>query len=69
VESIFGPLQKIDFIWLLMTVISIDIKGKLSDNNDKSGEDLRNAITEMSIRIDQEVLLSVFESWGNRLSG
>jgi hypothetical protein len=40
---------------------------KLSDCNYESQEDLRNATTEISIRVDQKVLLSVFESWVNRL--
>jgi hypothetical protein len=44
-----------------------DIKGKLSDCNCESREDVLNAITEMFTVVDDEVLLSVFESWANRL--
>jgi hypothetical protein len=43
-----------------------DIKGKLSDYNYENQEDLLNAITKMFTGIDQEVLLSVFESWANQ---
>jgi hypothetical protein len=42
------------------------INGKLSDYNCKSRTDLLNAITEIFTGVDQEVLLSVFESWVNR---
>jgi hypothetical protein len=38
------------------------IKGKLSDSNYDGREDLLNAITESFTGVDQEVLLSVFES-------
>jgi hypothetical protein len=38
------------------------IKGKLSDYNFESREDLLNAITEIFTGVDQEVLLSAFES-------
>jgi hypothetical protein len=43
------------------------IKGKLSDYNSKSRNDLLNAITEIFTGVDQEVLLSVFESSVSRL--
>jgi hypothetical protein len=43
------------------------IKGKLSDSNSKSRGDILNAITEIFTGVDQEVLLSVFESWVKRL--
>jgi hypothetical protein len=38
------------------------IKGKLSDHNCEGREDVLNATTEMFAGIDQEVLLSVYES-------
>jgi hypothetical protein len=43
------------------------IKGKLSDYICESREYLVNAITEISIGVNQEVLLNVFESWVNQL--
>jgi hypothetical protein len=43
------------------------IKGKLFDYNYESRDDLLNTITEIVTGVDQEMLLSVFESWTNRL--
>jgi hypothetical protein len=43
------------------------IKGKVSDHNWERREDFLSAITEIRTKIDQEVLLSVFSSWVNRL--
>jgi hypothetical protein len=43
------------------------LKGKLSDYNCQSREDLLNVITEILTGIDREMLLIVFESWVNRL--
>jgi hypothetical protein len=43
------------------------IKEKLSDYNCEGREDILNAITEIFTGADQEVLLSVFESWANRV--
>jgi hypothetical protein len=44
------------------------IKGKLSDHICKSREELLNAITEIFTGVDQEALLSVFESSASRLT-
>jgi hypothetical protein len=41
------------------------IQGKLSNSKCESREDLSNAMTEIFIGIDQEVMRSVFESWVN----
>jgi hypothetical protein len=41
--------------------------GKISDYNCERWENLLNAITEIFSRVDQEILLSVFESRANRL--
>jgi hypothetical protein len=43
------------------------IKGKPSDDNCESREDLLNAVSDTFIGTDHEMLLSVFESWVNRL--
>jgi hypothetical protein len=43
------------------------IKGKLSNCNCESREDLLNAITEIFTGVHQEVLLTVFESRANRI--
>jgi hypothetical protein len=43
------------------------IKGKLSDYNCESREDLLNVITEIFTGLHQEVQRSVFEPWVNRL--
>jgi hypothetical protein len=43
------------------------IKVKLSDYNYESREDLLKVITEIFTGVDQEVLLSPFKSWGNRM--
>jgi hypothetical protein len=45
----------------------IYIKEKLSDYKCESREDLLNVITEIFTGLRQEVLLSVFEPWVNRL--
>jgi hypothetical protein len=45
----------------------VPIKGKLYPYNYESREHFLNASTEIFTRVDQEVLLSVFESWVNRL--
>jgi hypothetical protein len=44
------------------------IKGKPSDYNCETHEDLLNVITEVFTGVDQEVLLSVFKSWVNQLN-
>jgi hypothetical protein len=41
-------------------------KGKLSDYNCEGHRDLLKAITEMFTGVDQEMVLSIFESWVNR---
>jgi hypothetical protein len=43
------------------------IKEKTSDDNCESREDLSNAIIEILTEVDQELSLSVLESWVNRL--
>jgi hypothetical protein len=43
------------------------IKGKLSDYDRESQENILSAITEFLTGVDQGVLLSVCESWVNRL--
>jgi hypothetical protein len=43
------------------------IKRKRSDYGYESREDLWNATTAIFTGVDQELLLSVFESWANRL--
>jgi hypothetical protein len=43
------------------------IKWQLYDYNYKNQKDILNTITESFIGVDQEVLLSVFESWINQL--
>jgi hypothetical protein len=43
------------------------IEGKLFHYDCESRKDLMNAIAEIFNGVDQEVLLSVFEAWGNRL--
>jgi hypothetical protein len=43
------------------------IKGQLFDYNCERREDLLNAITEVFTRVDQDMLVSVFEFWANRL--
>jgi hypothetical protein len=43
------------------------IKGKPCDFNCESREEILNAINKIFTGVDQEVLISIFESWANWL--